>query len=118
MKKAFAVTLLVFTFTISTVAQEICKRHAEASGGFSLCQPDGWTAVEEKGKKFKVLESPSSSGLGANIIFLEESSASPLNEYVDSSVKNFLGNFEKLGFTKATLVSRSDLVTDFKGAGR
>lgn len=44
--------LIVLLFSVSTDAQEPCKRHVESKPKFSFCAPEGWTSEVRPGTKY------------------------------------------------------------------
>ena len=111
MKKGLAATILVLTFALTCVAQEVCKRHTQPEGGFSYCPPDGWRIEEQTGEKHKMLFGTPSNGFAPNINIKEGESAAPLADYVAAAITYILANTEKIGATSIKVVGQSDFVT-------
>ncbi len=116
MNKILAITLLIFTFVLSSVAQKTCDRYSPAGGGSSICPPAGWRWADGKEPNSKVMFGPASNVFVANINFREEATALSLKNYVDASVDQILAAFNKpdntAGVTSVRLMSRTDFVTE------
>jgi hypothetical protein len=95
----------------STVAQEACKRNIEPQGGFSLCVPDGWTASEKEGQKYKFLFAPTAATFTANINMKDEMSASPVEEYATNNADYILKNYMQFGASGVKALTRDSFIT-------
>jgi len=112
MKKVLVATILVLTFALTCVAQEVCKRHTEPEGGFSFCPPDGWRIEQKTGDKYKMVFGTPTNGFTPNINIREGESAAPLADYVAANIAYLLANAEKeVGAANVKVLGQSDFVT-------
>lgn len=98
-------------------AQEVCKRNIEPQGGFSFCVPDGWTASEKEGGKYKSLFAPAAEKFTANINMKDDVSAMALGEYATISVDYILKNYAQFGATSVKALTRDSFTTKTGLAG-
>src|SRR5687767_1709387 len=85
-KRMVFATALVFLFTVAVRAQQVCHRHIEPAGGFSICIPEGWATQEKEGQKFKLLFGPRGQVFTANINFKDEVDPRPLRDYATAAI--------------------------------
>jgi hypothetical protein len=115
MNRIFSIVLLLIVFVVAGLAQTPCERFAAAD--FSICQPAGWTAAQNKDDQFKTISGIASGGLKANMVFNEEPHPLKLSEYVDATNKYTLEHGKDSGFSSVTLLSRTAIVTDTNETG-
>ena len=109
--RALALLGMLLLLKSGAVAQEVCKRNIEPKGGFSLCVPDGWTASEKEGQKYKLLFAPAAETFTANIVMDDEVSEIPLEEYATLSVTNILKNYTQVGVSSVKVPTRDSFMT-------
>jgi len=118
MKKLLISAAFVVVLTFTGVAQEgACQRHSESAGGFSICQPEGWSVVQREGQKYKIVFGPRGETFTPNINFKEEANSAALADYVASSLKVILENYEKFGATGVKVIDQADFKTDSGAPG-
>jgi hypothetical protein len=112
--------LTVFVFAAAAalgVAAQDCKRHAEPSGPFSFCFPDGWTAEVHKNEPFKMLFAPRGVQFTANINVRADANQTALPTYVGSYIRMIISNPSRVGANSVKLVSWGDFVSDSQVKG-
>lgn len=117
MKRLLIAILFVFVLSHAGVAQDACKRHAESSGAFSFCPPDGWNLTDKEGYKYKIIHGPRGEVFTPNINIRDEANTAPLADYVAASIKEILTNYEKIGATSVKVLEQSNFVTTKRTAG-
>jgi hypothetical protein len=119
MKKILLAILLALALPLVSMAQEICKRHAEPKGGFSFCPPEGWTIKEDSNLAYKILLGPREADFTPNVT-VSELANFPL------SVKEMVAIFAKqppeemakrTGASQAGPLNQSDFITTSKERG-
>ncbi len=110
--RTFTIALLVVAFAVAGLSQSPCTRYAAAD--FSMCQPAGWTAADDKDGGFKTI---SASDNMANVNFSEIVNSLKLSDFVDATNKYTLEHVAEIGFKSITLQSRSAFGTDTNEAG-
>lgn len=106
----FAILILIAAH--HTPAQQLCNRHVESQGGFSMCIPDGWIVRERENQKYQVMYGQRSDGFTPNINFKEEMAAMALSDYVAAGTRNMLATKEKLGADSIEPLGQSDFTTE------
>jgi hypothetical protein len=117
MKRLLLTIPLFFLLTLTSWAQDVCNRHSEPTGGFSLCAPAGWSVTEREGQKFKIIFGMPGEVFTPNINFKDEANSASLADYAGASIKYIQDNYQKLGATSIKLVSREDFLTTDKISG-
>ena len=117
MARQFLLLVILLCVVSSARAQEACNRHSEPQGGFSLCVPDGWTAQEKEGQKYKLLFAPAAERFVANINMKDDTSAIPLEDYATASVEYIVTNYSKIGATDVKALTRAGFTTEAGLAG-
>lgn len=111
MKSLLMAALIVCALAQSGLAQGVCNRHVEPLGGFSFCLPAGWTIVEKKELKYKVIMGPRNEVFTPNINMRDEANEGTLAEYVAGSLKLILGNYKEVGATSVKVLAQSNFRT-------
>lgn len=110
--RKFSTIFMLLAFTALSVAAQDCKRHAEPTGLFSFCFPEGWTAEARQNEPFKMLFAPRGETFTANINVKDEATQTPLSTYVGNSIRLIISNPARAGRNSVKLVSWGDFVTN------
>jgi hypothetical protein len=98
MKNYFKILLsVIFVFFSTFIFAENGERVKFPNGNFSFCPPAGWQVTEFPGLKYDVVIGPVEEGFSANMVFIDESYAGNLKEYIDLNLVNlvyFIQNYE------------------------
>lgn len=111
MKKLLSITSLFFLLTLTGCAQDVCNRHSEPAGGFSLCIPAGWNVTEQEGRKYKVLHGERVDNATPNINIKDEATTASLADYAAGATKYITENYQQLGMTSMKLIASEDFMT-------
>ncbi|MDX6693564.1 MAG: hypothetical protein QOF02_1167 [Blastocatellia bacterium] len=111
MKRLLSAAVLVFVLSLCAVAQDVCQRHVEPLGGYSLCVPQGWSIEEKEGQSFKSIFAPRAEKFTPNLNVKEDTNAAPLADYAAASIKYVLAHYEEIGATSLKLIEQSNFRT-------
>jgi hypothetical protein len=92
----------------SPQGEEKTVRHVETAGGYSVVVPRDWKVHEFPGFKYKVIAGAPEKGFAPNIVFVDESFAGNLKEYVAASKKQLHNVFKELKELSETELKTAD----------
>ena len=107
----------VLLLALGVFAQTPCKRHVEATGGFSFCPPDGWIIAEREGQKYKIVHQARNDSFTPNINVKDEITSYSLPDYVAASIKMITTNYADIGATSIKLLTQSNFTTNNQTPG-